>query len=350
MLSANSLDVRMLSWALRRFANLKLLDIDYLYTHLGTDTLKSCGILDPISEGGDLVTEDLEYTLPVALRALSASKTVIKTFRTRRRKKGQFDHVQSVSSVHAGCTVHITASQRLVCEAIGQIFTFLSQSEFDSAFNQLRTLKIGTSQVSSRHKSTAMTSAIGNLINVAPCLETMKIGPIAFPRWFSFEEMFWRQIRLRSLRSLSVDGLIVPEVDDLTGFFSNHSATLVNVYLKGIYIVDWDWINVLACLRKLTFPVLKVFCLDCCGLVDDVRDVIVYVQNYILQYTDKMPFERLRKRSDLGTLSGPNVDQSSSESSSPVSLPSSRSSSPDSSLNFRSSSSGSLSDTDTSSP
>lgn len=337
----------MLSQALGRFTNLELLNIDSLHTHVGIKELESSGIFDTPSEGNDFVTKDLEYTLSIALQALTASNTVVKTFQTRGRKKDKFNRGKSVLDVHDGCIVQITSSKRLVCEVICQMYPSLNRSQYGSAFHKLRTLNLGTIGSDKPRWSTATIFAIGDLINVAPCLETIKIGPILNPKGFMFEKLFCKELRLEFLHSLDLNwnGCLIFDPENLVGFLANHSANLVHVHFSGMGMVDLDWFSILAGLKKLTFPILKLFRLDCCGLVDDDRDVKVYVQDYILRFTNTVPFKPLRKRSDSGSSSVRDTNSWSAESSS-----SSDSSSQDRPIWYRSPSPGLPSDTEATSP
>lgn len=314
-LTAKSLDVKILSRALSRFTSLEELNIDFWDKHIGARELIEA--FGPFRCQG-LLTQDCEYTLPVIFRALSRSTAEVKTLGlgygagiahdidgNPNLGDAAFAGYDRFSLRHSGPRRPEESITGSICRpgiagitphAMGKIFTWRDDYGCKYALKRIRKLQIGNAEVLSddRGSPLEMSMAIGALIGFAPLLETITLKGMdgRCPKFPSFTYIFGTH-HLKGLRNLDLLGYEATE-RFLIDFFTRHSATIVNVCLRSMKIIDSDWCSVLALLRDVNFPVLETFELD--YWYEDAGSL--WAQDYILHRTDKDPIVEEEERQE----------------------------------------------------
>lgn len=301
-LTAKSSDVKILSRALSGFTSLEGLNIDFWNKHIGVRELEEAfGAV----RCDRLLTKDCEYILPAVFRALSRSSAKIKTLGLG-YGEGSVDDLDGnpnlafagyapLSSPHfsprrpeesitdSSCLEGITS---ITAQAIYRTFTSQDEYGCEYALRGVRKLEIGRiSQLShDRDSLSEMSTGVCQLISFAPLLETITVKEMysGFGPYPTFFDIFPSH-HLRNLRNLDLCNLDTTE-RVLIEFFTWHTATVVDVCFRSMYVTDTDWSSVLSRLRSLTFPVLESFELDDC-----FPNINCRAQDYILHRTDKDP-------------------------------------------------------------
>lgn len=303
-LQVNSLDVKILSRALNGFSDLEDLCIDYTDDHIGVQELmKAFGVM----RGGDILTYNCEYTLPVIFRALSASKAEIKSLRfgNAMGTAEPFDSSPFLKDApfasygsalpHGGSVLtsprpQTSPSSQNHCEKMSvraMSETFLTNGDGGAryALRGLQELEIGGMEDCDTHSSmSVLMGSILFLIGRAPFLTSVTFGPTYSHINPTMRGVFSYHY-LRYLRKLDLHDFHTKE-SHLVDFFRHHSVTLVDVSFSNMTVTDSDWSKVLTHLRKVPFPALEDFLLSYC--IEHIEGEC-WVDDYVLQKTDKNP-------------------------------------------------------------
>lgn len=306
LLTAKYLDVKTLSRALSKFTSLKEMIIDLTAKRIGLRELtEAFGAF----EYDSLLTRDCEYTLPVVFRALLHSTAELKSFRlghgvgmignrngnpTLGDDASAGDDSRSLRQFSPGrlqdMIMESNSLETMPCISTRVMYTtFVWQDEDQCRYilRGLRRLAIRLSSVSTADplSLSEMATALHNLIGFAPLLRTifLKQSVSDLPRCPTMVDIFGSH-HLRYLQNLDLWGYNAKE-QDLIDFLTTHSATIINVRFRAMYITDSRWVQILPRLRKTTFPVLQTFILDDCG----ENSELLQAQDYILRRSENNP-------------------------------------------------------------
>ncbi len=319
LLTTKNLDVKSLSRALSRFTSLEEMNIDLMAKRIGLRELtEAFGAF----KYDDLLTRDCEYTLPVVFRALSQSTAELKTFSLGHGADMIGDQIgnptlgddvsagddsnslrQFSPGRHQGMITEPHSLETMPCISTRVMYATFGWQHEDQCRYILRGLQRLAIRVSSIPTAdplslSEMATALQHLIIFAPLLRTIFLKQFLgdLPRCPTMIDIFGYH-HLRHLQNLDLWGYNAKE-QDLIDFLTTHSATIINVRFRAMYITDSRWAQILPRLRNITFPVLQTFVLDDCG--ENIK--LLQAQDYILRRSENNPiFKEAERLSDLLT-------------------------------------------------
>lgn len=300
-LSLQGIDSKILIDGMGRLPQLSSITVDFLNFNIGCLELMSAfGTL----KAGLSLTYDCEHLLPLIFGAMVASKATIKTFKLGEHEEFRQDPSQAFG---ANCSLlesgdHAQAGERydprtISSEALLNTFYLADEPNGRKALANLRALEISSIETNFDHGDELgeTMTAIRHIIGLSPNLEKITLGEISdrvSGKTPSLVGVFGSS-KLKRLQKLDIYNY-ESETNDIVHLFRRHAATLVEIRLGWMTLLDGDWSSLLTRLKGVNFMQLKYFVLNDC----DDNEVDLEVQDYVLGKTDFDPLVGVRTDTD----------------------------------------------------
>lgn len=300
-LSSQGIDSKILIDGMRRLPQLSSITVDFLNFNIGCLELMSAF---RTLKAEILLTYDCEHLLPLIFGAMIASKASIKTF-----KLGEHEEFRQGPSQGFGTKCSLLESldpaptgggnhpRTISSEALMNTFYLADEPKGRKALRELRALEISSIETNFDHGEELgeTMAAIRQIIGLSPNLDKVTLGEISDEVSGEMPSLIgiFGSSKLQYLQKLDMYNY-ESETDDMVHFFSRHAATLVDIRLGWMTLLDGDWSSLLTRLRQVAFLRLKHFVLNDC----DDNEVDLEVQGYVLGKTDFDPIVEARTMRD----------------------------------------------------
>ena len=303
-LSSQGIDSKILIEGMRRLPQLSSITVDFLNFSIGClELMTAFGTL----KAGLSLTYDCEHLLPLIFGAMIASKANIKTFKLGEHEDFRQDLqgfgtrcslLESLSSARDGGRNH---PRTISSEALLNTFYLADEPKGRKTLRELRSLEISSIDSSIETNSdhgeelNETMTAIRQIIGLSPNLEKVTLGEISDKVSGEMPSLIsaFGSSKLQRLQKLDVYNY-ASGANDMVHFFRSHAATLVEIRLGWMTLLNGNWSSLLTRLRQVKFLRLKHFVLNDC----DDNEVDLEVQNYVLGKTDFDPIVEARTMRD----------------------------------------------------
>ena len=177
----------------------------------------------------ELLTSDDLYTLPILVRALSESRTRVKTLRI-----GCRCDAYTILYEFRG----VFGPSQLIPKALTAAFHHPDICAHASrVMSDIEILVINEIDVTdSRHDLLNMAAAIRYMTSHSPKLRRVEIGEICSSNRLSIEDLFEPQ-SLYHLQHINLTHLRIPSSQDIVAFLRHHACALVHVELVCVHLI-----------------------------------------------------------------------------------------------------------------
>ena len=285
-LAANSLDVKLLSYAFGKLPHLRTLVVDHL------SNIAAIRLYNAFGGYGSMpyvVTCSGEYGLPVLFKALANSRVAISTFRIG--PSHALDPTWSDSTwsdpdemrrvlFKSPRPFPVLNAEETICQALRKTFRSSNKNTYGETLRDLRVLEVSETRLENLGDGTIIDKyidAIGTIISWGSHIESIAVPQFgiydfdADDKSLMMSKLFQTE-HLKKLKKLKLESFDTT-LSYFKRFFRRYGKQLQEIKFDGVNIDDAEWSTALYHLRAIKFPELVTFEVDCVDVCDYIKGV-----------------------------------------------------------------------------